>query len=104
MKKRTSSLVAKKRAILKFRPVILKVAREYGATNVRVFGSYARGEQTKRSDIDLLVHMPEESTLFDMGGLFMDLQDALGKKVDVISEDSIKPALRESILEDARAL
>ena len=100
-KKACASPAEKKRAILRLRPAILRVARRYGATNVRVFGSFARGEQTTRSDVDLLVDLPEESSLLDHAGLKVDLEEALGRKVDVVLGDCIKPAIRSPILADA---
>lgn len=86
------------------RPIVLRVTREYGVSNVRIFGSFARGEQRKTSDIDLLVDLPDGMTLFDLSGLKIDLEEALKRKVDVVPARSIKPALRENILADARPL
>jgi predicted nucleotidyltransferase len=86
------------------RPTILRVAKRYGATNVRVFGSFARGEQRQNSDVDLLIDPPKNMSLLDLSGLKIDLEDALGRKVDVIPARSVKPALRASIFADARAL
>lgn len=82
----------------------LRIAKKYGAKNIRVFGSFARGEQTKRSDIDLLVRMPKGSSLFDLAGLKIDLEKALKKKVDIVQDHCIKPALRSRILSGARPL
>jgi len=83
---------------------VLPIARRYGARNVRVFGSVARGDERARSDIDLLVTMPARATLFDLGGLKMDLEEALRRNVDVVPDDSIKPSLRDRILTEARPL
>jgi len=90
--------------IAKLRPIVLRVTGEYGVTNVRIFGSFARGEQRKTSDVDLLVDLPEGMSLLDLSGLKIDLEDALKRKVDVVPARSIKPALRENILADARLL
>lgn len=87
-----------------FRPKILKITRKYGVRNVRIFGSFARGEQRKTSDVDLLVDLPKGMTLFELSGLKIDLEEALKRKVDVVSARSIKPALRPYILADARPL
>lgn len=73
-------------------------------TNVRIFGSFARGQQRRTSDVDLLVDLPEGMTLLDLVGLKLDLEAQLNRKVDVIPSDSIKPALRQYILADARPL
>jgi len=91
-------------SIADIRPVILQITGKYGATNVRIFGSFARGEQNNKSDIDLLVNLPKGTTLFDLSGLKIDLEEHLHRKVDVVSDDSIKPALRKRILSEARPL
>lgn len=71
---------------------------------MRIFGSFARGEQRRTSDIDLLVDLPKGMTLFDLVGLKLDLEERLHRKVDVVPSDSIKPTLRRYILADARPL
>lgn len=86
------------------KPCVLRVTKKYGVTNVRIFGSFARGEQRRTSDVDLLVDLPKGMTLLDLVGLKLDLEDQLGRKVDVVPARSIKPALRDSILADARPL
>lgn len=65
---------------------ILRIATRRGASNVRIFGSIARGEADSKSDIDLLVDLEPGRSLFDLGGLLMYLQDLLGHKVDVVTE------------------
>ena len=83
---------------------ILRTASKYGAYNVRVFGSVARGEADSKSDIDLLVNMEPERSLFDLGGLLMDLQDLLNCNVDVVTEDGLRDRIRERVLKEAIAL
>lgn len=83
---------------------ILRLAREHGAYNVRVFGSVARGEADEASDIDLLVDMEKGRSLLDMGGLLMDLQDLLGRDVDVVTEQGLRSRIKEHILREAVAL
>lgn len=83
---------------------ILSIAEKYGAYNVRVFGSIARREADAESDIDFLVDMEPGRTLFDIGGLLMDLQDLLGCSVDVVTEDSLRKRIRERVLKEAIAL
>jgi uncharacterized protein len=95
---------AKDEALVRLRPIVLRVAKTYGARNVRVFGSFARGEQRRSSDLDLLVEMPEGSSLLDLAGLKVDLEEAIRRKVDVVPAKCIKPLLRDRILSEARPL
>ena len=83
---------------------ILKLAAKHGARNVRVFGSVARGEAGPESDIDLLVDMEPGRSLLDLGGLWSDLNELLGRKVDIVTEKSIYWLLRRRILKEARPL
>lgn len=83
---------------------ILRTATKYGAYNVRVFGSVARGQADERSDIDLLVDMEPGRSIFDLGELLMDLEDLLGCDVDVITEDGLRDRIRERVLREAVAL
>jgi hypothetical protein len=83
---------------------ILDLAEKHGARNVRVFGSFARGEAGPESDLDLLVDMEPGRSLFDMGELMLDLRDLLGRKVDIVTEASLYWLLRRRILREARPL
>jgi len=83
---------------------ILSIAARYGASNVRIFGSVAQGEADEKSDIDLLVDMEPDRSLFDLGRLLTDLQDLLGCEVDVVPEDSLRERIRERVLKEAVAL
>jgi len=83
---------------------ILQTARKYGAYNVRVFGSVARGEADEKSDIDLLVDMEKGRSLLDLAGLLIDLEDLLGCKVDVVTTDGLRERIRERVLKEAIAL
>ena len=83
------------------REEILRIAAQHGARNVRVFGSVARGEADEESDIDFLVEMGPDRSLFDRAALFLDLQELLGRKVDVVSDRGIKPRIRERVLHEA---
>ena len=83
------------------RSEILAVAERYGARNLRVFGSVARGESDERSDIDLLVDMEPGRSLFDLGGLVMDLRSLLGRSVDVVTERGLRERIRERVMRDA---
>ncbi|MBU0988049.1 MAG: nucleotidyltransferase family protein [Proteobacteria bacterium] len=90
--------------IKKKRSAVLALATRHGARNVRLFGSVARGDAGVGSDIDLLVKMEEGRSLLDLSALTLDLQDLLGVKVDVISEDGLYWLLRRRILKEARPL
>ncbi len=87
------------------REEILQIAASHGAFNVRVFGSVVRGEETSESDIDFLIDYDQERTTpWFPGGLLMDWQDLLGRKVDVLTESGISPLIRERILSEAKPL
>ena len=88
-------------ALKRHRVEVLRLAAQYGATDVRVFGSVARGEADEASDIDLLVRMNAGRSVFDIGGLLMDLQDLLGRRVDVVTERGLRPRIRERVLREA---
>ena len=83
------------------REQILAVASRRGARNIRVFGSVARGQDDKDSDIDFLVEMEPGRSLLDMGGLLMDLRKLLGREVDVVTEKGLKDRIRGRVLREA---
>ena len=80
---------------------IISIANTYGASNVRVFGSVARGEADAESDIDFLVDMEPGRSLFDMGGLLMDLQEMLGYNVDIVTPQGLRERIRDRVLKEA---
>jgi predicted nucleotidyltransferase len=86
------------------RKAVLAIAAKHGAKNLRLFGSVARGDFDSESDIDLLVKMDEGRSLLDLSALTLDLQELLGVKVDVVSEDGLYWLLRRRILKDSRPL
>jgi predicted nucleotidyltransferase len=88
----------------KRRQEILDIAASHGARNVRLFGSVARGEDNPASDLDLLVEMESDRSLLDLVGLGQDLEELLARKVDVLTDASLHPALRDRILAEARPL
>ena len=83
---------------------ILNLASAHGARNVRVFGSVARGTESPASDIDLLVDMDAERGLIERIALKQDLEDLLGRPVDLVADRTLSPYLREAILAEARPL
>ena len=80
---------------------VQRIARQHGATNLRVFGSVARGEAGEDSDLDLLVEMEPGRSLLDLVAIKQDLEDLLGCKVDVVTEAAVSPYLRERVLNEA---
>lgn len=80
------------------------IAKEFKAEIVGIFGSYARGEQKKESDVDIVVRFREGASLFDLVGLADFLEEKLGIKVDVVSERAIRPELKDHILKDLVAV
>jgi hypothetical protein len=83
------------------REEVLRIAARHGARNVRIFGSVARGEARPDSDVDVLVELEPGRSLFDLGGLLIELQDLLGRRVDVVTEQGLRPRLRERVLREA---
>jgi len=90
--------------VSKNREEILTIAHKYGARNVRLFGSAARGRTSIRSDVDLLVEMEPGSSLIDIVAIKQDLEDLLGCKVDVVTENALSPYIRDEILREAMSL
>ena len=80
---------------------ILRLASSYGARNVRVFGSCARGDSSPSSDIDFLVDLEPGRTLMDLGGLLMELQKLLQTRVDVATLGMLRPKVKEAAVRDA---
>lgn len=83
------------------REQILYIAAQYGARNVRLFGSVARGEADAASDIDFLVEMEPGRSLLDLGGLQVELEAFLGCAVDVVTEKGLKTRIRSQVLKQA---
>jgi len=83
------------------RDEVLRIAASYGARNVRVFGSVARGEVGPKSDVDFLVEMEEGRSLLDLVGLWQDLENLLGCKVDVVEPEGLHWYIRDRVLQEA---
>ena len=86
------------------REQILAIAARYGARNVRVFGSVARREDSPESDVDLLVEFEPGRGLLNHAALIEELQSLLGCKVDVASDNGLKPRIRQRVIEEAVVL
>jgi len=83
------------------RQAILEIARRYGAHDLRIIGSVARGDNTDTSDLDLVVRFDPGRSLLDHGGLVMDLRELLGMRVDVIDEEAMRPRFRQAAMAEA---
>jgi hypothetical protein len=90
-----------RQTLLAKRDAILDIARRYGAHDIRVFGSVARGDVGESSDLDLIVRFEPGRSLFDHGGLIMDLRDLLRVKVDVIDEEGMRERFRNHVMKEA---
>lgn len=80
------------------RTELLALARRRGVTGVRVFGSMSRGDGSDNSDVDLLVTLAPGTSALALGGLLLDAQELLGRRVDVVTEASLHPAMRERVM------
>ena len=80
------------------------LARKYGATNLRLFGSAARGEETDSSDIDILAEFEPGRSYFDLIGLQQDLEFVLNRPVDIVTPDSLHAVIKDNILKEAQPL
>jgi predicted nucleotidyltransferase len=83
------------------RDKIYALASKYGANHIRIFGSVVTGKNHPNSDIDFLVDLSPGRSIFDLGGLLMDLHNLLGCEVDVVTENGLRPRIRNHILNEA---
>jgi len=79
---------------------ILPILQRYGVKRIGLFGSCVREEMKENSDVDILVEIEKDISLLDFVGLKLEVEEALGKKVDLVEYDTIKPLLRERILSE----
>jgi len=91
-------------SLRRYRGEILDVAARHGARNVRVFGSVARGDDHEGSDVDVLIDVEPGRTLLDVIALEQDLQQLLGRNVEVLTDGGLSPYLQQRILAEAAAL
>ena len=91
-------------AVQQPRTEILALLQQYRSSNPRVFGSVVRGSDEDGSDLDLLVDVEPGTTLFDLGGLQIDLEELLGVKVDVLTPADLSPRFRAQVISEAKAL
>ncbi|EHQ91167.1 nucleotidyltransferase family protein [Desulfosporosinus youngiae] len=90
--------------ILSKREKIISLAKQYKAHNVKLFGSILREEETIESDIDFLVECQDDCSLFDIISLKYDLEEFLGRRVDIVTPDSLHWTLKDKILLEARLI
>ena len=89
-----------KNSINKIKQKILPILQDYGVKKVALFGSCVRGEIGRKSDIDILVDIKADISLLGFVGLKQKIEEALGRKVDLVEYDTLKPLLRERILKE----
>ena len=83
------------------RAAIVAIAAKHGVQRVRVFGSFARGEAREDSDLDLLIETGPRTPPWFPGGLLADLEEELGRRVDVAEESSLHPLIRDRVLHES---
>lgn len=93
-----------KQLLIEKKDEIKQIAVKHGANNVRMFGSVARGEDTAQSDIDLLVDVGSATSSWFPAGLISDLEDLLGKRVEVVTEKALYKGIRDTVLSEAKPL
>ena len=84
--------------------IIIEKAKPFKPNKIGIFGSYARDEQSEKSDLDILVNFQARVNLLDIIGLEQELSDILGVKVDLITENSVDEKLRDYILKDLKLI
>jgi uncharacterized protein len=89
------------RIIKSKRAAVLRIARKHGARSIRIFGSVARGDATHESDIDFLVDMEPDRGLFEQAAMLLELQDLLGRDVDVVTVAGLRDRIRDRVLGEA---
>ena len=86
------------------REALHALARRHGVRSIKVFGSMARDDADASSDVDLLVETAPDTSGFVLGALLMDARDLLGRRVDVVTEKSLHPLMRDRVLNEAQPL
>jgi len=84
-------------SIPEIQEIVAPFAKEYGVEKVYLFGSYARGEATTDSDVDLRIDSGKIKTLFTLGGFYADLKESLGKPIDIVTSDAISEKFHSHI-------
>jgi hypothetical protein len=92
------------KAIQNIKKKIIPILKRYEVKKAAIFGSFVRGEARKKSDIDILVDLPEDKSLLDLVGLKLELEEILKRKVDVLTYNSLHPLLKNIILSEQKAI
>lgn len=80
---------------------VIPVLKRYRIVKASIFGSFARGSQSPESDLDLFLEVPKGTSLLQLGGLYMDLKDALGRKVHILTTNTkVDPIIQKNIQRD----
>ncbi|MCX7956171.1 MAG: nucleotidyltransferase family protein [Patescibacteria group bacterium] len=83
---------------------IIPILKKYGVSRASLFGSLVRGDNTNKSDIDILIEPAKGTTLFDLAGMQIELQKAIKKPIDLVTYSSINPKLKKIILKDEKLI
>ena len=83
---------------------LVSILKKHGAKKIEIFGSYARGEQKEKSDLDVIVEFEKRKSLLELVGIEQELEDNLGIKIDLLTEDSISPYLMEKIRKESKVI
>ncbi|MBU4580469.1 nucleotidyltransferase family protein [Patescibacteria group bacterium] len=78
----------------------IPILKRYGVSRAAVFGSFARNQMRRSSDIDILIDIKKDISLLDFVGLKLEIEEALGKKVDLVEYETIKPLIKERIIRE----
>lgn len=92
------------KVLQQYRDVIRRIIERGQLRNPRVFGSVVHGDDRDGSDLDLLVDALPGTTLFDLGGLQVELEETLGVSVDLLTPEDLPPQIRERVLREARPI
>jgi len=90
--------------ITKNRNAIKEIARRYNATNIRIFGSMARGDASPDSDVDILADLDTNTSLLDRIALSQEIEDLLGRKIDLVTPDKLHRIIKDKIIKEAVSL
>ena len=93
-----------KKTIQQIKKKIIPILKRYGVKKAAIFGSFVRGEAKKNSDIDILVEIKKDISLLDFVGLKLEIEEAIGRKVDLVEYNTLKPFIREKALEEQLAI